>query len=108
MGEVNNFMCDYLGLAKYNADFWNGTVFRGKRKIKIWQLYRHDREYYKKARYKKSEDIRRDVQMFFKGKKNMILGVEIMDTIDSYTYDCIILWKGRIRWCHRYSWIVGY
>ncbi len=82
MGEVNNYMCDYLGLAKYNADFWNGTVFHGKRKIKMWQLQRHDREYYKKSNQKKSESVRRDVQMHFRGKKNMILGVEVMDTVD--------------------------
>ena len=47
MGEVNNVLCDYLGMAVHYADFWNGTVFRGKRRIKNWQLERHDREYYK-------------------------------------------------------------
>ena len=82
MGEVNNYMCDYLGLAKYNADFWNGTVFRGRRKIKMWQLHRHDKEYYKTTNRRKSESIRSDVQMYFRGKKSMVLGVEVMETVD--------------------------
>lgn len=82
MGEVNDYMCDYLGLAKYNADFWNGTVFRGKRKIKVWQLQRHDREYYKTTGRSKAGNVRRDVQMCFKGKKTMVLGVEVMEIVD--------------------------
>ena len=60
MGEVNNIVCDYLGLPGYYADFWNGTVFRGKRKIKIWQLQHHDREYYKAKNKKgKTGNVRR-------------------------------------------------
>ena len=78
MGEVNNIVCDYLGLPGYYADFWNGTVFRGKRKIKIWQLQRHDREYYKAKNKKgKTGNVRRDVQMRCKGKKDVLLGVEL-------------------------------
>lgn len=74
MGEVNNIVCDYLGLPGYYADFWNGTVFRGKRKIRIWQLSRHDREYYKPKHKKgKTGNIRRDVQMYCKGKKSLKL-----------------------------------
>ena len=83
MGEVNNIICDYLGLPGYYADFWNGTVFEGKQKIKIRQLQRHDREYYKSKNPKgKTGNIRRDVQMCFKGKKDVLLGVEILDTPD--------------------------
>ncbi len=83
MGEVNNIVCDYLGLPGYYADFWNGTVFRGKRKIKIWQLQRHDREYYKsKNKKEKTGNVRRDVQMRCKGKKDVLLGVELLDTLD--------------------------
>ncbi len=63
MGEVNNVVCDYLGHPFYYADFWNGTVFRGKRRIKMWQLKRHDREYYKrKNKEGKTGNVRRDVQ----------------------------------------------
>lgn len=83
MGEVNNIVCDYLGLPVYYADFWNGTVFRGKRKVKMWQLKRHDREYYKrKNREGNTGNIRRDVQMFCEGKKNILFGVEVMMTLD--------------------------
>ena len=83
MGEVNNIVCDYLGLPGHYADFWNGTVFRGKRKIKIWQLQRHDREYYKSKNKKgKTGNVRRDVQMRCKGKKDVLLGVELLDTLD--------------------------
>jgi len=83
MGEVNNIVCDYLGLPGYYADFWNGTVFRGKRKIRIWQLRRHDREYYKtKNKSGKTGNVRRDVQMHCKGKKDILLGIEVMDTLD--------------------------
>ncbi len=77
MGEVNNIVCDYLGRPGYYADFWNGTVFRGKRKIKIWQLQRHDREYYKSKNKKgKTENVRRDAQMRCKGKKDGLLKFE--------------------------------
>ncbi len=83
MGEVNNIVCDYLGLPGYYADFWNGTVFRGKRKIRIWQLRRHDREYYKSKNKKgKTGNVRRDVQMYCKGKKDVLLGIEVMNTLD--------------------------
>ncbi len=83
MGEINNMVCDYLGLPGYYADFWNGTVFRGKRKIKIWQLQRHDREYYKPKNKKgKTGNVRRDVQMHCKGKTDVLLGVEVMATLD--------------------------
>ena len=83
MGEVNNIVCDYLGLPVYYADFWNGTVFRGKRRVKIWQLKRHDREYYKcKNREGKTGSSRRDVQMLCEGKKNILFGVEVMMTLD--------------------------
>ena len=83
MGEINNIVCDYLGLPGYYADFWNGTVFRGKRKIKIWQLQRHDREYYKSKNKKgKAGNVRRDVQMHCKGKQDVLLGVEVMATLD--------------------------
>lgn len=83
MGEINDFMCEYLGFPRYNADFWNGTVFRGKRRVKIWQLERRDREYYKVHRKrKKPGSVRKDVQMLCKGKRNMILAVEIMATPD--------------------------
>ncbi len=83
MGEVNNIICDYLGLPGHYADFWNGTVFRGKRKIKIWQLQRHDREYYKSKNKKgQTGNVRRDVQMRCKGKKDVVLGVELLDTKD--------------------------
>lgn len=83
MGEVNNMVCDYLGLPGYYADFWNGTVFRGKRKLRIWQLRRHDREYYKpKNRKGKTGNVRRDIQMYCKGKKDVLLGIEVMSTLD--------------------------
>lgn len=83
MGEVNNIVCDYLGLPGYYADFWNGTVFRGKRKLRIWQLRRHDREYYKlKDKKGKTGNVRRDVQMYCKGKKDILLGVEVMNALD--------------------------
>lgn len=83
MGEVNNTVCDYLGMPGYYADFWNGTVFRGKRKIKIWQLTRHEKEYYKsKNKRGKTTNVRRDVQMLCKGKKDVLLGVEVMETLD--------------------------
>lgn len=78
MGEVNDYMCDYLGLAKYNADFWNGTVFRGKRKIKIWQLQRHDREYYKTTNRRKAGSIS--------------LWIEERRPINADTYHSIVLW----------------
>ena len=73
MGEINNIVCDYLGLPGYYADFWNGTVFRGKRKIKIWQLQRHDREYYK-SKYKtgKTGNVRRDVEDMGKDIRNLL------------------------------------
>lgn len=83
MGEVNNYMCEYLGLAQYNADFWNGTVFHGKRRVKIWQLSRHDREYYKtQYKRKKTGSVRKDVQMLCKGKKDIILAIEVIATVD--------------------------
>ena len=83
MGDINDFLCEYLGLARYNADFWNGTVFRGKRRIKIWQLVRRDREYYKKqSKAKRSASVRKDVQMLCKGKRDMILAVEVAATQD--------------------------
>ena len=83
MGEVNNVVCDYLGHAFYYADFWNGTVFHGKRRIKMWQLKRHDREYYKcKSQEGKTGNVRRDVQMLCEGKKDILLGVEVMKTQD--------------------------
>ena len=91
MGEVNNVLCDYLGMPVHYADFWNGTVFRGKRRIKIWQLERHDREYYKPKNKKgKTGNVRRDVQMHCKGKKDVLLGVEIMEVLD-YTMPVRIL-----------------
>ena len=68
MGRINELLCDYLGRPEYYADFWNGTVFRGKRKIKIWQLQRHDREYYKPKNKKgRTGNVYRDVQMYCKG-----------------------------------------
>ena len=84
MGKVNDYLCDYLGLAEYNADFWNGTVFRGKRRVKIWQLERRDREYYKTQHRNKRKpaSARKDVQMLCKGKKDIILAVELMTTLD--------------------------
>lgn len=83
MGEMNNYMCEYLGIARYHADFWNGTVFHGRRRVKVWQLERRDREYYKtQHRQKKSGSVRKDVQMLCKGKKDMILAVEVMATKD--------------------------
>ena len=83
MGDINDFMCEYLSLARYNADFWNGTVFRGKRRVKIWQLERRDREYYKtQHKRRKPGSVRKDVQMLCKGKRDIILAVEIMATLD--------------------------
>ena len=83
MGDINNFLCEYLSLARYNADFWNGTVFHGKRRIKVWQLVRRDREYYKRqSGMKRSAGVRKDVQMLCKGKRDMILAVEVAATQD--------------------------
>lgn len=81
MGEVNNVMCDYLGRTGCFADFWNGTVFAGRQILAGLQLSRHDREYYKSKRQKVT-DVRRDVQMYRKGKKDIILGIELLDTKD--------------------------
>ncbi len=83
MGEVNNVMCDYLGRTGCFADFWNGTVFSGMQIVEQLQLNRHDREYYKSTnKEQKVADIRRDVQMYRKGKNDIILGVELLDTQD--------------------------
>lgn len=83
MGEVNNIVCDYLGFPGYYADFWNGTVFGGKGKIKSQQLTRHDREYYKSKNAEgKTGTIRRDVQMYCKGTPDILLGVEVMSILD--------------------------
>lgn len=83
MGKVNELMCDYLGLTQYNADFWNGTEFQGKKKVKSAQLERHDREYHKTHQQKgKQSGVQRDVQMRWRGKKDIVLGVEIMETLD--------------------------
>lgn len=79
MGEVNNIVCDYLGLPGYYADFWNGTVFRGKRKIRIWQLSRHDREAMKeyylehKERFRELDEISIDTMGVLIGKKSLKL-----------------------------------
>lgn len=81
MGKVNDLMCDLLGLAEYNADFWNGTVFQGKKKITGKQLVRQDREYYKTGQ-PKAPGVRRDILMHCKGRPNIMLGVEIMETLD--------------------------
>ena len=83
MGEVNNVMCDYLGRTGCFADFWNGTVFSGRQMLGKSQLRRHDREYYKsKNKKQKVTDVRRDVQMYRKGEKDIVLGVELLDTKD--------------------------
>ena len=83
MGEVNNVMCDYWGRTGSFADFWNGTVFAGRQLLDMLQLSRHDREYYKSENKKqKVTDIRRDVQMYRRGKNDIILGVELLDTQD--------------------------
>ncbi len=83
MGEVNNVMCDFLGRARYFADFWNGTVFAGRQILGMSQLSRYDREYYKsKDKNQRTIDIRRDVQMYRRGRKDIVLGVELLDTKD--------------------------
>ncbi len=81
MGKINDLMCDLLGLAEYNADFWNGTVFQGMKRITSKQLERQDREYYKTGQQKVT-GVRRDVLMHCKGKPNIMLGMEIMETLD--------------------------
>ena len=81
MGKINDLLCDLLGLAEYNADFWNGTVFQGKKKITGKQLARQDREYYKTGQ-PKAPGVRRDILMHCKVKPNIMLGVEIMETLD--------------------------
>ena len=83
MGDMDNYLCKYLGIARYNADFWNGTVFRGKRRVKVWQLKRWQKEDGEtRQRRKKSEGARKQVQMLCKGKKDVLLTVEIMTTLD--------------------------
>lgn len=47
MGEINDALCEYLGIPEYNADFWNGTEFIEHKPILASQLVRYDREYYK-------------------------------------------------------------
>lgn len=81
MGEINDVLCEYLGIPEYNADFWNGTEFIEKRPILASQLVRCDREYYK-TNQTKSTSIRRDVLTYHKAIPRIRLGIEILDTID--------------------------
>ncbi len=74
MGEINKFLCEYLSLAKYSCDFWNGTLYNGKRKIKVWQIGR-----YRKGLFGTS----RNVQMFCRGKKDLILTVDCLENADT-------------------------
>lgn len=71
MGEINNLMYEYLGLAKYCCDFWNGTLYGGKRKIKVWQLERYRKGIFTSGR---------PVQMFCQRKKDVILVVDCLES----------------------------
>lgn len=83
MGEINDTLCDYFSNAEYSADFWNGTEFWQKELVAASRLTRCDREYYRKRRRKgKTTSMRRDVLMHHDCKPNILLGMELMSTID--------------------------
>lgn len=74
MDDLKYFMCRYLSMPWYNADFWNGTVFRGKRRVRKWQLER-----WKSGKGKRE---RNEVWMRCKGKKNVLLAVKVVNVLD--------------------------
>lgn len=84
MGEVNDVLCNYFSIPEIFADFWNGTLFEGKQELKGEYLHKHDREYYKlsKRSGRKATSIRRDVNMHYQAEIEVILGMEILDSID--------------------------
>lgn len=91
MGEINDTLCNYLSIAEHNADFWNGTEFWGKRKLLASRLKRWDKEYYKrKPKKSKFSNLRRDILMHYKEEKDILLGIELMETID-YTIPARIM-----------------
>lgn len=82
MGEINQLMREYLGLARYNADFWNGTVYCGKRRVKVWQLDNYDREHRRILIRRREQNDVQSVQMLCKGKKDVILALELIDGLE--------------------------
>ena len=86
MGEHNNAMCGYFSHAENYADFWNGVLFEGRREIKPQELEYSDKEYYsekKNGKVNKRTELRRDVlAKRYKEKNEMLLGMEVMDTLD--------------------------
>lgn len=86
MGEHNDAMCSYFTQAENYADFWNGVLFRGRQEIKPLEMEYLDKEYYfrkKKGGNIKYGDQHRDVLAKRKlEKKELLLGLELMDTVD--------------------------
>ncbi len=91
MGKINDVLCDYFSIAEHNADFWNSTEFYHRAPVTASQLTRCDREYYKLRHKKgKASSVRRDVLMRYGGKPGILLGMELMHTID-YTIPARIM-----------------
>lgn len=84
MGEVNDVLCNYFSIPEIFADFWNGTLFDGRQELKSYHLYKHDKEYYKlpKRRGEKVSSIRRDVSKRYSAEVDIVLSMELMDTLD--------------------------
>ncbi len=90
MGEVNDILCNYFSIPEVFADFWNGTLFEGEQVLQGKSLYKHDKEYYKSSRKVKQEkkstqkatSIRRDVTMRYCEQVEIILGMELLDSVD--------------------------
>lgn len=90
MKQLNNLMCEYLSIARYSADFWNGTVFRGKRRIKVWQLERWgDENNVARYRGEDASGLQKNVWMLCKGKRDRILAVEVMNRIGTNRFSQI-------------------
>lgn len=70
MGEISRYMSEYLSLARYSSDFWNGTLYKGKRRIKVWQLGKYRKGVFAPVR---------TIQLFCRGKKNIILEVDCLE-----------------------------
>uniref|UniRef100_UPI004055A7F0 hypothetical protein n=1 Tax=Acetatifactor sp. TaxID=1872090 RepID=UPI004055A7F0 len=92
MGEHNNAMCGFFSHAENCADFWNGILFRGRQEIKPEELEYYDKEYYSTTKVDKdiknksknrTSEQRRDILMRKRsGNCDILLGMELMDTID--------------------------
>lgn len=79
MGEINQYMCDYLSLVRYNSDFWNGTIYGGKRRVKVWQLEQYDKGLSGWCDKKRQGKYGRRVRMLCKGKRDIILTVNLLE-----------------------------